>query len=96
MHDEGKYVVIAGEGVASFERLTTTVEADGGLEGDAFLGGAGLDIVGLSGIEGSYVCLVVLRVVKRHDLLRDVGLKGIVGVRERGKTVSHRCVCGGW
>ena len=73
----------------SDKKLTTTVEADDRLEGDPFLGGASLDIIGLSGIEGSHVCLVVLRVVERHDLLRDVGLERIVVVREGGKTVSH-------
>ena len=71
------------------KRLTTTVEADRGLEGNAFLGGGGLDIIRLSGIESSHVCLVVLGVVERHDLLRDVGLERIVGIREGGKTVSH-------
>lgn len=62
------------------------------MEGNAFLGGGSLDIVGLSGVEGSHVRLVVLRVVEGHDLLRDVGLERIVGVREGGNTVSHR-VC---
>lgn len=73
----------------SDKKLTTTVEADDRLEGDPFLGGTSLNIIGLSGIEGSHVCLVVLRVVERHDLLRDVGLERIVVVREGGKTVSH-------
>jgi hypothetical protein len=72
------------------KRLTTTVETDGRLEGDAFLGGLSLDIIALGGVEGSHVSLVVLRVVERHDLLRDVGLEPIVGVRERRKSVNHR------
>ena len=71
------------------KRLTTTVEADGGLEGDAFFRGGSLEIVGLGGVEGSYVSLVVLCVVERHDLLRDEGLEPIVGVREGGKIVDH-------
>jgi hypothetical protein len=48
------------------KRLTATVEADDRLEGDALLGGASLNIIGLGGVEGSHACLAVLRVVENR------------------------------
>ena len=70
-------------------RLTTTIEFDGSLERDAFFWGGSLKILFLSSVEGIHVSLVVLGMVQRHDLLRNVGLEGIVGVGEGRKSVSH-------
>ena len=69
--------------------LTTTVELERGLEGDALLGGRGLGVGLLGGVERVHVSLVVLLVVKLHDLPRDEGLERIVGVGEVGENVGH-------
>lgn len=61
--------------------LTTTVELEGSLESNALLRSRSLGVGLLSGIEGVHIGLVVLGVVESHDLLRDIGLQGIVGVR---------------
>ena len=67
--------------------LTTAVEPEGGLEGDALLGGGGLGVGLLGGVERSHVGLVVLLVVKLHDLAGDERLEGIVCVGEVGELV---------
>ena len=64
------------------------------MEGNAFFRGGSLEIVGLSGVEGSRISLVVLCVVECHDLLRDEGLEPIVGVRQ-GEECGPSC-CGWW
>lgn len=74
-------------------RHTTTVEFEGGLEGDALLGGGGLGVSSLGGVEGVDVGLVVLSVVEGHDFLGDEGLEGIIRIREFGEFVCH---CGWW
>jgi hypothetical protein len=82
---------------------TTTVEFQGRLEGDAFLGGGRLGVRQLGSVEGVDVSLVVLIVMECHDLLRDVRLEAIVRVRQgREGVVTNRrrrhgscggCVC---
>ena len=69
--------------------LTSAVELEGSLEGDALLGGGRLGVGLLGGVEGVHVGLMVLLVVKLHDLTADEGLKRIVGVREVGESVCH-------
>ena len=73
--------------------LTSAVELEGSLEGDALLGGGRLGVGLLGGVEGVHVGLVVLLVVKLHDLLGDVGLERIVGVGEVGEYVGHSVGC---
>ena len=70
-------------------RRTTTVEFEGSLKGDSFLGRLGLCVALLCGVEAVDVGLVVLAVVKLHDLLGDEGLERIVGVGEVGESVGH-------
>lgn len=72
--------------------LTTTVELERGLEGNALLRGRGLCVRLLSSVERSHVGLVVLLVVKLHDLARDEWLERIVSVGEVGELVlsGHR------
>lgn len=69
--------------------LTSAVELESRLERDALLGGARLRVCLLGGVEGVHVGLVVLLVVKLHDLLGDEGLEAIVGVWEVGENVGH-------
>lgn len=66
---------------------TTTVKLQGRLEGNAFLGGRGFSVRLLGGVEGVDVSLMVLLVMKLHDLTRDVRLEGIVRVRQGGEGV---------
>jgi len=61
---------------------TTTVEFQGRLEGDAFLGSGRLGVRQLGSVEGVDVSLVMLIVMECHDLLRDVRLEAIVRVRQ--------------
>lgn len=68
---------------------TSTIELECCLECDALFWGAGVGVGGLCGVESIYIRLVVLRVVEHHNLLRDVGLEGIVWVRERRESVGH-------
>ena len=68
---------------------TTAVEFERSLESDAFLGGGGFGVRGLGGVESVDVGLVVPFVVELHYLAGDVGLEGIVGVREVGEGVGH-------
>lgn len=70
------------------EVRTTAVEPERGLESDALLGSAGLGVGLLCGVEGGHVGVVVLLVVKLHDLPGDVGLEGVVGVGEVGEGVA--------
>lgn len=78
---------------------TPTVEFQGRLEGDAFLGGGSLGVRLLGSIEGVDVSLMVLLVMEFHDLLGDVRLESIVRVRQvgecvlRGRHASIRCEC---
>ena len=60
--------------------LTTTVELESSLQRNAFLGAGCLGVGSLGGIQGGNVGLVMLRMVKLHDLLRDVRLKSIISV----------------
>lgn len=69
--------------------LTTAIEPERGLESDALLGGRSLGVCGLSGVESVDVCLVVLLVVKLHDLAGNKGLEGIVAVGEIRQSVGH-------
>lgn len=70
-------------------KLTSAVELERGLEGDALLRGGSLGVGLLGGVERVHVGLVVLLVVKLHDLLGDEGLERIVAVREVGENVGH-------
>lgn len=67
--------------------VATAVELEGGLEGDALLGGGGLCVGLLCGVEGGDIGLVVLLVVELHDLAGDEGLECVVRVREVGEGV---------
>lgn len=61
--------------------LTTTVEFQSSLQANSLFG-RGNFFIGLGrGVEGGDISLVVLLVVKRHDLLRDVRLESVVLVR---------------
>ena len=78
----------------SIER-TSTVELERSLESNSLLGSCGLGVRGLSSVQSVHVGLVVLGVVESHDLFRDVGLKGIIVVGKRRKSVGHiLCGCG--
>ena len=72
------------------ELLTTTVELESTLESDPLLGGAGLGVSLFGGVQSVDIGLVVLLVVKLHDLLGDEGLKSIVRVGEIGESVLAR------
>ncbi|CAG8587315.1 13967_t:CDS:2 [Acaulospora colombiana] len=84
------------EGAREQRGLTATVELDGGLESDPLLGGAGSRIGLFSLVQGVDIGLMVFLMVEDHDLLDNVWLEGIVGVREGWKrlirTVSGRSV----
>jgi len=69
--------------------VTTAVELEGSLESDALFGSRSLCVSSFGSVERVDIGLVVLGVVKSHNLLRDVWLKSIVGVRERRQTVGH-------
>ena len=78
--------------------LTTTVELESTLESDPLLGGAGLGVSLFGSVQSVDIGLVVLLVVKLHDLAGDVGLESIVGVRKVGESVARHvfcCVCVG-
>lgn len=47
---------------------TTTVELQGRLKGNAFLGGRGFSVGLLGGVEGVDVSLMMLLVMELHDL----------------------------
>ena len=51
-----------------FSLRTTTIKLQGRLKGDAFLGGRGFGVRLFGGVEGVDVSLMVLLVVKLHDL----------------------------
>ncbi len=67
---------------------TTTVKLESGLERDALLGRRCLSVGGLSCVQRIDIGLMVLLVVKLHDLTGNEGLEGIVAVREIGKSVG--------
>lgn len=69
------------------KRLTTTVELESCLEGNALLWGGTLGVAGLGGVESVHVSLMVLLVMKLHDLPRDERLESVVGVWEIGESV---------
>jgi len=80
--------ILPEEGVVD---VTTAIELQGSLESDPLFGSGGLGVGLLSGIQSVNIRLMVLRVVKLHDLTADVGLESIVGVREVGESVvGHR------
>ena len=56
---------------------TTAVELERRLESNALLGGMRFGVGLFSSVETVNVGLVVLRVVQRHDLLRDMGFKSL-------------------
>lgn len=66
-----------------YKKLTTTIEFQSSLQGNSlFSGGSFLVSLG-RGVKGVDVGLVVLRVVKCHDPLRDVRLESIILIRQR-------------
>ena len=69
--------------------LTSTVELQSRLESDPLLGSASLGISLLSSVQSIDVGLVVLLVVKLHDLTTDERLESIVRVREVWENVGH-------
>lgn len=60
------------------------------MEGDALLGGGSLCVGLFSGVESIDISLVMLLVVKLHDLTGDEGLESVIRVREVGKSVLAR------
>lgn len=69
--------------------LTTTVELESTLESNSLLGSASLGVSLLGGVQSVNIGLMVLLVVKLHDLAGDVGLESIVGVRKVGESVAR-------
>jgi len=67
--------------------MSTAVELESSLEGDTLLGGGCLGICSLCGIESVDVSLMMLLVVKLHDLSANERLKGIIAVREVRESV---------
>jgi hypothetical protein len=76
--------------------LTTTVELEGSLQCNALLGRGCLGICGLSSVESIDVSLMMLLVVKLHDLAADEWLEGVIAVREVRESVlaGHVGCCG--
>jgi hypothetical protein len=72
-----------------FDVITSSVELKSGLKGNALFGGRCFCIRRLGGVQRVNVGLVVLGVVKHHDLVRDIRFKGIVGVGKRRKSIGH-------
>lgn len=72
--------------------LTTTVELEGRLQRNALLGRRSLCVRLFSSVQSVDIGLVVLLVVKLHDLPRDERLEGVVGVGEVGESVLARHV----
>jgi len=71
--------VLPEQGVVN---VTTTIEFQSSLQGNSLLGGGSFLVSLGRGVKGVDVGLMVLRVVKLHDLLRDVGLESIVLIRQ--------------
>ena len=92
--DLSPYIPSRRQRYATIE-LTTTVELQSGLKRNPLLGGAGLGVSLLSGVKSVDIGLVVLLVVKLHNLLVDERLEPIVGIREVGESVSGHCECRG-
>lgn len=61
---------------------TSSVEFEGSQESDFLLGGLSACEAGLSSVQAVDIGLMMLSVVKSHDLSADVGLESIVAVRE--------------
>ena len=57
------------------------------MEGDTFLWCGSFGVCLLSGVERVDIGLVVLLVVKLHNLAGNVGLEGLIRVREIWKSV---------
>jgi len=72
-----------------YERCTSAIKLKGCLQRDALFWGGGFRVRGLRCVQRVHVSLMVLRVVQSHDLLRDIRLKRIVRVGERGKSICH-------
>lgn len=72
--------------------LTTTVELEGRLQRNALLGRRSLCVRLLSSVQSVDIGLVVLLVVKLHDLPRYERLERVVGVGEVGESVLVRHV----
>jgi hypothetical protein len=67
--------------------LTTAIKLESRLEGDALLRGGCLGVCRLSSIESIDIGLMMLLVVKLHDLTADEWLKGIIAVRKIRESV---------
>jgi len=78
--------VLPEEGMVN---VTTAVELESSLESDALLGSCGFGVCGFGCVQGVDVSLMVLLVVKLHDLARDEGLESIVAVGEVWESVGH-------
>jgi hypothetical protein len=83
------------ENLNNYRRRTTTVELESSLKGDTFFGCRSLGVCSFGGVQSIDVSLMVLLVVKRHDLLRDVRFESIVSVRKVRENVGHCCRCCG-
>lgn len=70
--------------------LTTTVELEGSLEGNALFGSGCLGESSLSCVQRVDICLMMLLVVKLHDLATDERLESIIGVRKIWESVRGR------
>ena len=68
---------------------TSTVKFQSGLQSNPFFCGGSIFVSLSRCVESVDVGLVMLRVVKRHDLLRDVGLESIVFIRQGRQSEGH-------
>lgn len=58
-------------------RITSAIELECSLQGDPLASGGRLDVCLLCSIETIYIALMVLSVMKLHDLSRDVRFQGL-------------------
>jgi hypothetical protein len=63
-------------------------------DGGVVAGLAGLGELVQRGVQADDIAVVVDVVVQADGLLVDVGLKGVVGVGERGELLGHECLRG--
>ncbi len=70
---------------------TTAVELDRALQRDDVLVRCRLHVLLLSSVQVRHIRLVMLSVMKFHDLLADVRLEPIVLVREGWECCNHCC-----
>jgi hypothetical protein len=68
--------------------VTTAVELERLLETNALLSGGGFCVGSLGSVQRVHVGLMMLLVVKLHDLARDERLKCLIRVREIGELVA--------